>query len=445
VIVIVKNVNINASSTAPDGAVYAAVVLNNLIRDALDAVLDGFDISIYDLNATTSERFLYTSAAIDNTKNGTHQNEVLIANAEYTFSTLTTFADRTLQLTIIPNDAYKQKYNGTTKVIAISISLVLMVILLIGCVFLYFARKLLIAKRKRAEAHVQIDLLKTNQSALRTLLDRIASQESKTRAVINSLPDAVCVISPTGKILQTNSAFDNEFPFSQQEMEKGVYTWDVFTELSSDFFRVFDESKEIETQAARRFGDMIEVLIRVRDLRGRSGESSTSQSNDVKPSGMTSLQLQELEEAYVIIAKNISIKHIQHETNTQERVQRHDFERKFRDKEFREELRNYCEKNKNVENILFLEQVKEYKKAQFGTRVDMKMAIFERFIKPDAPMQLNLANEVVLEESIKINKSMGDVDVFRNVEENVLKTLANDIYPRYLMDQRKASVGDLSQ
>jgi hypothetical protein len=33
---------------------------------------------------------------------------------------------------------------------------------------------------------------------------------------------------------------------------------------------------------------------------------------------------------------------------------------------------------------------KEYKKATFGVCVDVKMSIFYRFIKIDAPMQLNL-------------------------------------------------------
>jgi hypothetical protein len=34
---------------------------------------------------------------------------------------------------------------------------------------------------------------------------------------------------------------------------------------------------------------------------------------------------------------------------------------------------------------------------------------------------------------------MGDVDVFKRIEESVFNTLANDICPRYTMDQRKGS------
>jgi PAS domain-containing protein len=333
------------------------------------------------------------------------------------------------------------------KYVALAVCLIIMLLLLVACIILYFVRKLLIARKKRGKASIQIDLLKTNQTALRNLLDRIATQEEKTRSVINALPDIICVISPTGKIMQTNTAFDEEFPFSQKELEKGVYTWDIFTELSSDFFRVTDDVTDIDTMAQKRFGEMISVTLRVRDLRSKNAETS-SQSNEKfsgNLGGTTSIQMPELEEAYVIIAKHNNANAAVVEINRQEQIQKHEFEKKFRDKQFKEDLKRYCEKHQNVENVLFLEQVREYKKAQFGARVDMKSAIFEKFIKPNAPMQLNLANEVVVEESLKINKSIGDLSVFKNVEEIVLKTLSSDIYPRYLRDQRKSSLATEDQ
>jgi PAS domain S-box-containing protein len=433
-VIIVTSIYNQTKTAFPIGMVRGTLILADLIQETVGRIIDGYDISLYDLNAT-GDNFMYTTGKSENKTMTSKQNADMVSTAEYTLSQNITFADRLFKVEIVPRDDYFVRFNTPSKYIALVISLVIMGLLLIGCLFLYFGRKLHIAKKRRAQANVQIDLLKTNQSALRTLLDRIATQESKTRAVINSLPDIVCVINPNGKILQTNTAFDTEFPYSQQEMEKGVYTWDIFTELSSDFFRVV---KEIETTASRRFGDMFEVSVRVSDLKGNQGGSSAS--NEPKPStNASSLHLEEQDEAYVIIAKNISAKSYHQEVNALEKVQRHDFERKFREKQFREEMKQYCEKNKSVENILFLEAVKEYKKATFGVRVDMKMSIFDRFIKIDAPMQLNLGNELVIDETIKINKSMGDVDVFKRIEESVFNTLANDIYPRYTMDQRKGS------
>jgi PAS domain S-box-containing protein len=278
---------------------------------------------------------------------------------------------------------------------------------------------------------VQIDLLKTNQTALRILLDRIAAQEAETRAVINSLPDFICVITVNGKILQTNSAFDDEFPFTQQEMEKGVHIWNIFTELASDFYRTIDE-EEVATQASRRFGDVIDVSVRVRSLK-EANEASSTQSQE-KVTGLTSLNLQDAEEAYVVIAKNRSIKAV--EVISEDRVRRSAFEKRFRDKGFQTDFKQFCEKNKTVENIMFLEAVAEYKKKSFGDRVDMKMHIFDQFIKEEARMQLNLDNATVVEETIKIGKSMGDIDVFKTVEDCVYKIIVNDIMPRYILEKQ---------
>jgi PAS domain-containing protein len=424
----------NQTSMKPYAIIAGSIVMNQLISEALSSISRKFYVSVFDTNST-SDPFVYSTASTSAAGISSKQNAEMISSAPFVSSANLTFGDRILSVTLIPQNDYIEQYSTSQRYIALVLSLALMVVLLIGVVILYFTRKLLIARQKRRATSVQIDLLKTNQTALRVLLDRIANQESKTRAVINSLPDLICVITATGKILQTNQAFDHEFPFNQQEMEKGVYTWDIFTELSSDFFRVPNE-QGINTTAARRFGGTIDVCLNVRSL-GDFGGSSTHSNDQVKQSG--SVALPDLQEAYVLIAKVISHKFITAETH-EENLQRHEFERKYRDKKFRDELKRYCEKNKTVENVLFLERVKEYKKAAFNVRVDMKKQIFEQFVQADAPMQLNLANQVIVEETIKIGKSMGDVDVFKNVEECVIKILANDIYPRFQLDERKASV-----
>jgi hypothetical protein len=268
------------------------------------------------------------------------------------------------------------------------------------------------------------------------------------------LPDYVCCITSSGKIIQTNSAFDKDFTFSAQELEKGtifrslrftftsgVYTWSVFTELASDFFRVADESQEISTLASRRFGESVEVSLCVRNLKYQDNDSSSSLPNSAleKNSAVTSLsspnQPDTSDEAYVIIAKNTSGKHV--EVGTEETKQIHAFERKFREKQFRDEIKKFCDKNKAIENVLFLEQVQAYKKSSFGDRVDMKQQILDRYIKEGAPMQLNLGSNEIVEETIKINKCIADFDVFKTVEGYVFKILSVDIYPRLLAEKEK--------
>jgi CHASE1-domain containing sensor protein len=437
----------NQTTGQTNGAVSSVILMSQLIREALASVTKDVIVSIMDMNATASDSFqgfVFSTSQTLSYKENAQQ----IANAAYTKAAYLQFADRTFKLILMPDVRWQSRYDTNIRYISLTLSLCFVLILLVGCLILYFSRKLVISRQNRRAAFVQIDLLKGNQMALRTLLDRIASQEAKTRAVINSLPDFVCVISNSGKLLQTNAAFDDQFPFTQQELEKGVYMWSVFTELASDFFKVMDDTQELNTQAARRFGDYIDVSLRVRNLKGLDADSSASHSNELKQNGISSSNLHhpEAEEAFVIIAKSISSKQV--ETQTEEKMRRHAFERMLRDKEFRDELKIFCEKHKNVENMIFLDRVREYKKASFGERVDMKQQIFDTFIKHGASMQLNLANEVIVEETIKINKSMGDIDVFRNIEECVYKILSGDIYPRLQAEKklsRKSSTGSESE
>jgi PAS domain-containing protein len=436
----------NETTGVATGMIGSTILLNTLVNESIASIPSGTPLylSIMDNNATSSDPyngFIYsTYTNPDGSFPTPQQNLDLINNAPMIMSQNIDFGDRSLNITLIATPEYMNQFISQDRWIGLFVSLALGLILASACVFWIFGRKLYDSRNARKSAGIQIDILKSNQIALRTLLDRIAVQEQKTRSVINSLPDFVCVISSTGKILQTNTAFDNEFPFTQQEMEKGVYTYQVFTELANDFFRISNEHQEFNTIATRRFGDNIEVSVRVRALKDTSDQSSSSITKEEKNTKLSSsaIPLPDLDEAYVIIAKNISHRYVTPEIPNEDKIQRNEFERKYRDQKFREEIRKFCEKNKNAENIHFLNQLKEYKKASFGDRVELKQQIFNNFIREGAPMQLNLANEVVVEETIKINKSMGDIDIFKHVEDCVIKILARDIYPRFVQEQKQS-------
>jgi PAS domain S-box-containing protein len=418
----------NYTTNEPTGIMVGTVYFTHLMQEAVALIAKKFDVSLVDMNVTSpTDPFMYSTATASS-----QEHTALLASAPYTAETYTLFADRLLKVILIPQGDYQSLFDTSTRWVALVLSLCFMVVLLGGCFFLYFSRKLYDAKQKRKQANEEIDLLKTNQSALRTLLDRIANQESKTRAVINAIPDLVCVTDANGRIVQMNTAFESQFPFTQQEMEKGVYTWDIFTELASDFFKAVDD-QEVVTQATKRFGGIVDVSIRVRNLAEANGESS--QSNEVKNSGFStnSMQRPDLEEAFVIITKDIQQNHIQ--MNTENREQRNQFEQQFRDHDFREEFKQFCKTHKTIENVLFLEKVREYKKASFGDRIELKQNIVKQFINNGAPQQLNLANEIIVEETIKINKSIAEINVFKTIEEHVMNTLVCDIYPRFLQSK----------
>jgi PAS domain-containing protein len=423
----------NYTTSEPRGIVAGSILLGQLTFSTVAPITKNLIVSIIDMNVTSEDPykgFIYSTATSNGSIISYQQNLDLIAAAPFTASRHVSFADKTLNLVLIPTDAYMEQFNSYIKIIALVVSLSFMLLLLVGCVFLYLARKLLVAKKARASANVQIDLLSANQSALRTLLDRIAMQEQKTRATINAIPDLVCVITYTGKIVQTNQAFDSEFPFTQQELERGVQTYSIFTELASDFYHDCDES-EIETQAARRFGGSIPVLVRVRALDAESKEDSThsgAQSHSGHNRDVTMTQMVD-QESFVIIARNMSKSQATENVNM-EQHRSNVLEQRYRnDTQFKEEVRALCEKEKCSECVQFLDSVRVYKKSNFSERLDLKQQIFDRYIKQGAPRQLNLSNEQVIEESIKITKAMADIEIFKPIETAVFRMMY-DVYAR---------------
>jgi hypothetical protein len=172
----------NRTTGAPQAVVTGAILFGQLTQATLQGITKNVIVSISDMNATSSDQyqgFVYSTA--NNGTNTVDQNSAMLAYAPFVSVANVPFQDRVLQVTLIPTDDYINTHRSSNKWIALAVSLCLMVILLIGCVILYFTRKLFLSRESRKRAHIQIDLLKTNQSALRILLDRIASQEQKTR------------------------------------------------------------------------------------------------------------------------------------------------------------------------------------------------------------------------------------------------------------------------
>ncbi|KAL0490976.1 regulator of G-protein signaling [Acrasis kona] len=430
-----------------NGVITGSILMGPLTNGAVSIVSKSIIVSVFDLNATDNDPyrgFVYSTATPPpgQVVISVDASDSLIKKAPFTASGNVAYADRVHKVVIIPTDDYLVTFQSSMKIVALVLSLCFMLLLLVGCVFLYFTKKMNVAHKARVLDNFQINMLKSNQDMLRGLLERIGTQEQKTRSTINAIPDYVCVISRDGKIVQTNTAFDQEFPYTNQEMEKGVYTYSIFPELASDFFKSVGETDEINTQAARRFGDMIDVQIRVRSLEFIQEESSTT---DTPNSGMLQTPSApfgpiDSTEAFVVIAKNVSSKRSASVQQIEEKAKINEFTKNLRDPQFKEDLRSFCERERSIENVMFLDAVKDYRKANFRDRLELKQQIFNKFIKKDAPNQLNLAGDLVAEHSINIEKSLGDIDAFKKLEGHVFKQLVFDVYPRYLEHKKSSTV-----
>jgi PAS domain S-box-containing protein len=434
----------NSTNGDPIGLISGSMLVDQLTNAAILPIAQNLYVSVFDLNTTASDPyqgFVYSTAppSGNNTVITTQQNNDLINAAMFTFSQPVHFSDRVFKVVLIPTNDYLASFDTYIKYLALIVSLGFMLLLLIGCVFLYLVRKLMRARQAKTAANIQIDLLSTNQTALRGLLDRIATQEQKARATINALPDSVCVINHEGKIIQMNQAFDKEFPFSQQELEKGIYTWSIFTELASDFYHEVHET-DITTQAVHRFGGSIEVQLRVRSIENNSNSTFTSLSNGLN--GSQSMVQNPEKECYVIIVRNMNKNHA-HDDGGANLCNA--LEKQYRtDVTIRKEIRALCENEKCFENIMFLDSICEYKKASFGPRIEMKQQIFDKFIRYNVSHQLNLSNEMIIEESIKITKSMGDIEVFKHIKDAVFNMLYN-VYTRNNLPRSQSIIETITE
>jgi CHASE1-domain containing sensor protein len=269
---------INTTSSQSVGMIGGTVLLNQLIIDAISPITKNIIVSVMDMNATADDPyqgFVFSTAPAKNnvTILSYQENAAMIQSAEYNSAGYFTFVDRTLKVVLIPTKDYEAGFDGSTKWIALILSLCFMLMLLIGCIFLYFSRKLVVARQKRVEAGLTISILKADRGGLRSLLERIATQEHKSRCLVNAFPDAMCMVDSTGKIVQTNAAFDHDFPFTQLELEKGVHTWDIFNELASDFYKA-EEYMELTTHAVRKNAEPIEVSLRLFSLQMANASDS---------------------------------------------------------------------------------------------------------------------------------------------------------------------------
>jgi CHASE1-domain containing sensor protein len=168
----------NSTTGVATGAVSSIIVVSQLIEAVVDSLTGSIDISLIDMNSTSDDSF--NGFLWSNVQTTSYiANQQHIANAQYTRVAYVPMADRTLKLILMPGSGYQDAFDLSLRYIALILSLCFSIILIIGCVVMYFSSKMIQARESRKRAFVQIDLLKTDQCALRGLLDRIASQEAK--------------------------------------------------------------------------------------------------------------------------------------------------------------------------------------------------------------------------------------------------------------------------
>jgi PAS domain-containing protein len=422
----------------PVGIVLTGFRAGDLIQTALDSTTKDVAVNVYDMNATdATSSFMYSTNQWES-KTGYYtdipasQAQGYINAAPFTTTTTVTVADRTFKLVFMPTAALISANETTTKIFVLTAALVVLVVLLLGCLALFFIGRLYRKKRSftrmlRRMDTERLSLLESNKLKLEQLLNQIAQQEYKTRLINNSIPDQIIVITDEGKIAQTNTSFDKAFNFTEIEFEKGVDIYSIFPELEKNFFA--NQRGAIQTTARTRFGTNLNMTIIAKSLKK---EGTLYNDGEL--------------EAFVIIAKAVGVSE-REEAVVQEKVipMMKQFEHDWRHESSRKRLVEFAKKEMNEENLHFLERVTMYKKLPLEHRVDMQRQIYEKFVLNGGELQLNVDVELAKTLAIKMGKSLGDLSLFDEVEDFVKRMVVQDIYPRFVTEEKNRSIQSSSE
>jgi PAS domain-containing protein len=280
------------------GVVIGSVTTSDLLPAVLGpAVTTSVQVTMYDLNDTDSS--VGGPALFYNTNNYTTNAEVSANMGSVTASGVFTFADRSYSITISPTTKYNSSRQSVNKYVGIIVSLIVCMILLGGCIALFFISRLMKSLKSRKKIKQNYENLKKDQEKTQVLLKGIIDKEVKIRQTINALPQFIATVSDSGKVIHSNERFDQEFDLTAERFEKGVYLSQIFISMESDFFRdekyisSQDRDNIIVVEATKSSGQMVNVKLRVkRTPRENSLTSSDEEVDDV--------------EAYVIVGELIA-------------------------------------------------------------------------------------------------------------------------------------------
>jgi CHASE1-domain containing sensor protein len=422
----------------PLGIILTGFRAGDIIQTALASMTTNVIVNVYDMNATDpTGYFMYCTQQWDGgnqyyTDMPASKAQTYVDSAPYYERATVMIADRTYLVLFMPTDTFLSSHVNNAKAFILAAVLVVMVVLLLGCVALFFAgrlyrKKQLFSKRVRQLDTERLTLLEMNKVKLEQLLNQIAQQEYKTRLINNTIPDMILVITESGQITQTNSSFDKAFSFTEMEYEKGINVTIIFPELQSNFY--VSSREMMSTNAKTRFGTLLPVELVARSLKKEDSMVTTEDS-----------------EAFVIIVKTSYLRYdspnVVH-TPTVTPMMRN-FENDWKHDKPRKRLLQFAKKELNDENLLFLDSVTRFKRMPLEQRVDMQKQIYDEFIAHGADRQLNINKDLATNLYIKMGKSLGDLNLFDEVEEFVKRMVVEDFYPRFAADEKGRQTNDTS-
>jgi PAS domain S-box-containing protein len=334
------------------------------------------------------------------------QLQDVIKSFAYTSTRTITVADRKWTIIILPTSDFMKQVLGWQKWVALG-----------GCILAAVFVSIVIATLiKRVEYNFvmnqlnkeRLQLMHESQEKLSGYLEKIANQEQTLRSTIDAIPEWILVVDNYGKILSTNQSFDKKFGMSKKKLEEGVNVNDLFSKIEDGFYR-HGEIDTMETQILDRYKSEVKVAVTTRPINN----------------------------SYLLVIRNLTEQSTLLEQLKQqnEKMKQMDsmfeLDQNLEDEKYKARLYQFCQMEKNSENLEFLDAVKNYKRMNVKDRIEKQQVIFDTFIKLGSEKQLNISRELSEEMRHNLEGSIGASTIFDGIVRHVKTILVLDVLPRF--------------
>jgi PAS domain S-box-containing protein len=295
----------NRTTKAFTSFISGSLFIENIINQGLDAkIISDINVAVYDTNSTSNGGLVHTSNSYF------YNSDILplLSAAPFRSEVTIPVVDRIYRIVFWPTQNFIAAHSGINKYIGIIISIIACLILLCACLALFFINRLRLSMKQRDNSRRHLTSLKDTYSKTQTLLTRLAKQEAKARATVDSVIDFVVIVNNAGRILHANSSFDRMFGYSENNLQKGLQLTTVFCLLDSRFYSdekyLSNDQKEIyiHTNATTNEGRDIPSAIIIKSLNIEKVKKIDETPSDVTVT-IDSPHPEEDEEAYAIVGR----------------------------------------------------------------------------------------------------------------------------------------------
>jgi hypothetical protein len=286
----------------------------------------------------------------------------------------------------------------------------------------------------------KVIILEQSKLRLKELLERIEIQERKTRSTMNAIRDFVICVNKKGRIIRSNSSFDKIITAEMGPLHReDMYIGAIFPDLDPFFFLKVEPLQTIDTEIKRKNDTPIPVQVSVTSMISEYGlDDQTTAVFNTNSSVFSDIEEEnDNEEAYLIVARNmtsqVKIREEQkHKENMLANLRKFEFEAQFRVSYFRKMLFKFAKQYGLHNNVLFLERCMMYRTKSIEQRVQGCKDIYDKFLKEGSEMFINISSGLSEHYRLKVSKSVGDIDLFKELEDFAKNQLICEVYEKFV-------------